>query len=61
MTVLICGIPIDSLDKHLTSLISFPLKVSSIRQRLASIYEGESDWKQAATVLVGIPLETAQK
>jgi len=28
---------------------------------LASIYERENNWKEAATVLVGIPLETGQK
>uniref|UniRef100_A0A8B9YHB2 COP9 signalosome complex subunit 4 n=1 Tax=Bos mutus grunniens TaxID=30521 RepID=A0A8B9YHB2_BOSMU len=35
--------------------------VASIRQHLASIYEKEEDWRNAAQVLVGIPLETGQK
>ena len=33
-------------------------KVGAIRQHLADIYEREQSWKQAAEVLVGIPLET---
>jgi len=32
-----------------------------VRQHLASIYERENNWKEAASVLVGIPLETGQK
>lgn len=36
-------------------------QVASIRQHLASIYEKEEDWRNAAQVLVGIPLETGQK
>ena len=36
-------------------------KVGLIRQQLASIYEREQNWKEAAGILVGIPLETAQK
>lgn len=40
---------------------SFFPQVASIRQHLASIYEKEEDWRNAAQVLVGIPLETGQK
>lgn len=36
-------------------------QVASIRQHLATIYEKEGDWRNAAQVLVGIPLETGQK
>lgn len=36
-------------------------QVASIRQHLATIYEKEEDWRNAAQVLVGIPLETGQK
>jgi COP9 signalosome complex subunit 4 len=32
-----------------------------MRQRLATIYENEQNWHTAASILVGIPLETAQK
>jgi COP9 signalosome complex subunit 4 len=42
-------------------VISFEEQVASIRQHLADIYEREQSWKEAANVLVGIPLETGQK
>jgi COP9 signalosome complex subunit 4 len=32
-----------------------------MRQRLSEIYEREHSWREAANILVGIPLETAQK
>lgn len=35
--------------------------MASIRQHLADIYERHQNWKEAANVLVGIPLETGQK
>ena len=38
-----------------------PDQVGAIRQHLADIYEREQNWRQAASVLVGIPLETGQK
>ena len=37
------------------------MQVGAIRQHLADIYEREQNWRQAAEVLVGIPLETGQK
>lgn len=51
---------------ELTSTISknscfFGLQVAAIRQHLANIYEREQNWRDAANVLVGIPLETGQK
>uniref|UniRef100_A0A0A9X562 COP9 signalosome complex subunit 4 n=1 Tax=Lygus hesperus TaxID=30085 RepID=A0A0A9X562_LYGHE len=49
------------LDKVQPRVISFEEQVASIRQHLASIYEREQNWKDAANVLVGIPLETGQK
>ena len=42
-------------------VISFEDQVGAIRQHLADIYEREQNWRQAAQVLVGIPLETGQK
>lgn len=42
-------------------VISFEEQVASIRQHLADIYERNQVWKEAANVLVGIPLETGQK
>lgn len=42
-------------------VISFEEQVASIRQHLADIYERNQNWREAANVLVGIPLETGQK
>nr|CAH7756969.1 unnamed protein product [Callosobruchus chinensis] len=49
------------LDKVQPRVISFEEQVASIRQHLADIYERNQMWKEAAVVLVGIPLETGQK
>ncbi|ERE92432.1 COP9 signalosome complex subunit 4 [Cricetulus griseus] len=49
-----------TLEKVQPRVISFEEQVASIRQHLASIYEKEEDWRNAAQVLVGIPLETGQ-
>ncbi|XP_045476204.1 COP9 signalosome complex subunit 4 [Harmonia axyridis] len=49
------------LDKVQPRVISFEEQVASIRQHLANIYERNQCWKEAASVLVGIPLETGQK
>ncbi|XP_058795745.1 COP9 signalosome complex subunit 4 [Phymastichus coffea] len=50
-----------TLDKVQPRVISFEEQVASIRQHLADIYEREQNWREAANVLVGIPLETGQK
>lgn len=50
-----------ALGKIQPRVISFEEQVASIRQHLADIYEREQSWKEAANVLVGIPLETGQK
>lgn len=50
-----------TLDKVHPRVISFEEQVASIRQHLAQIYERIQDWREAANVLVGIPLETGQK
>ncbi|KAF4530662.1 hypothetical protein B566_EDAN004901 [Ephemera danica] len=50
-----------TLDKVQPRVISFEEQVASIRQHLADIYEKEQCWREAANVLVGIPLETGQK
>lgn len=42
-------------------MISFEEQVATIRQHLASIYEREERWKDAASVLSHIPLETGQR
>ncbi|KAK7507736.1 hypothetical protein BaRGS_00000701 [Batillaria attramentaria] len=50
-----------TLEKIHTRVISFEEQVAAIRQHLANIYEREQSWRDAANVLVGIPLETGQK
>jgi COP9 signalosome complex subunit 4 len=50
-----------TLEKVNPRVVSFEEQVAAIRQHLALIYENESLWKEAAQVLVGIPLETGQK
>lgn len=50
-----------ALEKIQPRNISFEDQVTSFRQLLAEIYECEADYKQAANVLTGIPLETSQK
>lgn len=50
-----------TLDKVQPRVVSFEEQVASIRQHLADIYEKEQCWRDAANVLVGIPLETGQK
>ena len=50
-----------TLDKVQPRNISFEEQVAGIRQHLAGIYERNQCWKDAANVLVGIPLETGQK
>lgn len=41
--------------------ISFEEQVVTTRQHLAELYKSESKWRDAAEILVGIPLETGQK
>ncbi|XP_055921923.1 COP9 signalosome complex subunit 4 isoform X2 [Eupeodes corollae] len=50
-----------TLDKVQPRVISFEEQVAGIRQHLADIYERNQNWREAANVLVGIPLETGQK
>lgn len=50
-----------TLDRVQPRVISFEEQVASIRQHLANIYERNQCRKEAANVLVGIPLETGQK
>lgn len=50
-----------TLEKVQPRVISFEEQVANIRQHLADIYERQENWKEAANVLVGIPLETGQK
>lgn len=54
-------ISIYTLDKVQPRVISFEEQVATIRQHLASIYEREERWKDAASVLSQIPMETGQR
>merc|ERR1719189_1866589 len=50
-----------ALDVIQPRVISFEDQVGALRQHLASIYEKEENWRQAAETLIAIPLETGQK
>lgn len=50
-----------ALEKIQPRAISFEDQVTSYRQFLSEIYENEGEWKKAANMLSGIPLETSQK
>jgi len=50
-----------ALEKIQPRAISFEDQVTSYRQFLAAMYEKDGDWKRAASMLSGIPLETSQK
>ncbi|WAQ96854.1 CSN4-like protein [Mya arenaria] len=54
-------IALFTLEKVQARVISFEEQVSDIRQHLADIYEREGAWKEAANILVGIPMETGQR
>ena len=50
-----------ALERIQPRAISFEDQVTSYRQLLSEIYENEGEWKKAANMLSGIPLETSQK
>lgn len=50
-----------TLDRVQPRVISFEEQVATIRQHLASIYERKEQWREAASVLGLIPLETGQR
>lgn len=50
-----------ALDKIQPRAISFEDQVTLYRQFLSEIYEKEGDFREAARILSGIPLETGQK
>ncbi|XP_032227415.2 COP9 signalosome complex subunit 4-like [Nematostella vectensis] len=49
------------LEKLQPRVISFEEQVSAVRKHLSSIYEQAHQWREAAKVLTGIPLETGQR
>lgn len=50
-----------ALDRIQPRVISFEEQVAQIRQHLANVYEKEESWREAANILVGIPIESGQK
>ena len=54
-------IAIYALEKIQPRAISFEDQVTSYRQFMSEIYENEREWRKAANMLNGIPLETSQK
>jgi len=50
-----------ALEKIQLRVVAFEEQVTVIRQNLANIYEKEEEWKEAARVLIGIPLDSSQR
>ncbi|KAG0288928.1 COP9 signalosome complex subunit 4, partial [Dissophora globulifera] len=50
-----------ALDKVQGRVVSFEEQVSAIRTHLASIFENEEEWAEAAQVLMGIPLDSGHR
>jgi len=50
-----------ALDRIAARAISFDDQVGLYRNFLADIYEREENWREAAKILCGTPLESAQK
>lgn len=50
-----------ALERIASRAISFEEQVGIYRTFLADIYQSEDNWREAAKVLCGIPLESAQK
>ncbi|XP_038060108.1 COP9 signalosome complex subunit 4-like [Patiria miniata] len=49
------------IEKVQPRVVSFEEQVATVRQHLAGIFEREQSWRDAANILVGIPLESGQK
>ncbi|XP_033644170.1 COP9 signalosome complex subunit 4-like [Asterias rubens] len=49
------------IEKVQPRVVSFEEQVATVRQHLSGIFEREQAWRDAANILVGIPLETGQK
>ncbi|CAG8600484.1 7398_t:CDS:2 [Paraglomus brasilianum] len=50
-----------ALNKIQPRIVSFEEQISALREKLADIYELEEDWKEAARVLQGIPLDSGHR
>jgi len=49
-----------ALEKIQPRVVAFEQQVSQIRLHLATLYEEEEEWKEAAKVLIAIPLDSGQ-
>lgn len=59
--VLCKEVSLFALERVQPRVISFEEQSALIRQHLASIYEKEESWREAALMLVGIPIDSGQK
>jgi len=50
-----------TLEKIQPRVVAFEEQVSIIRMQLARIYEAEENWREAAKILVAIPLDSGQR
>ncbi|CAI2165813.1 3539_t:CDS:2 [Funneliformis geosporum] len=50
-----------ALSKVQPRVVSFEEQISTLREKLAEIYENEEDWLEAAKVLQGIPLDSGHR
>jgi COP9 signalosome complex subunit 4 len=50
-----------AVDKITPRIVAFEEQVSSLREKLADRYQDEEDFRMAATVLIGIPLDSGQR
>ena len=48
----------STLDKLQPRVVSFEEQVTTLREHLASLLEGEEDWSRAAQTLAGIDLDS---
>ena len=50
-----------TLDKTQPRVVAFEEQVSIIRIQVAKIYEREENWREAAKILIAIPLDSGQR
>lgn len=49
------------LDKFSNRVVSFEEQISTIREKLAAIYENDEEWTESARILMGIPLDSGHR
>eukprot|EP01112_Ceratiomyxa_fruticulosa_P013896 TRINITY_DN393_c0_g1_i1.p2 TRINITY_DN393_c0_g1~~TRINITY_DN393_c0_g1_i1.p2 ORF type:complete len:457 (-),score=89.26 TRINITY_DN393_c0_g1_i1:2002-3171(-) len=50
-----------TLDRIQSRVVAFEEQVSIVRQALAKIYESRQEWREAARILIAIPLDSGQR